>query len=84
MDNSTTSDSGTDSEPVHSVDLDGYLDGTGETLAAIHLEGPFQVGDGMSRQEIAHLTDLSKSQVRVRANKLIEDSTIVTPARKER
>lgn len=77
MDNSDDADGGTDSEPVHSVDLDDYPDGTAEVLGTIHLNGPYQVGDGISRGEISRSTDLSKSQVRVRAQKLVENDLLV-------
>jgi len=78
VDNSTTPDDGTDRvEHDYDVDLDDYLDGTAEMLGSIHTHGPFEVGDGMPRREIKYSTDLSKSQVRTRAEQLLEDDILV-------
>ena len=78
MDNSTTPDDSTGAvEHDRDVDLDEYPDGTAEMLGSIHTHGPFEVGDGMPRREIKHSTDLSKSQVRVRAEKLLADDLLV-------
>lgn len=59
------------------LDLNDYPDGTGTMLGTIHLHGPWDVGDGMPRREVKHTTDLSKSQVRVRAEKLLEDDFLI-------
>ena len=59
------------------LDLDDYPDGTGTMLGTIHLHGPWPVGDGMPRREVKHTTDLTKSQVRVRAEKLLEDDLLI-------
>jgi len=76
--NSDTADGGTDSQPDdHSLDLGDYPDGTAEMIASIHTHGPYDVGDGLPRREIKHTTDLSKSQVRTRADKLLDDGYLI-------
>lgn len=77
MRKSDTADGGTDDETTGELDLDDYPDKTAEMLASIHTHGPFDVGDGMPRREIKYSTDLSKSQVRTRADKLLDDGYIV-------
>lgn len=76
----TSSETAADNEAKddeRTLDLDEYPDGTGTLLGTIHLHGPWDVGDGMPRREIKYTTDLSKSQVRVRAEKLLDDGFLV-------